>query len=67
MLNILSPLFKIDTRVDQHVNNVENEIFEVNVIPHSLKETNLKNLKAGSKVNFEIDMLARYLEKLTKK
>jgi riboflavin synthase len=49
------------------INNVENDIFGINIIPHTLEQTNLRLLKVGSKVNFEIDMLARYLEKLTHK
>ena len=46
------------------VNNVENDIFDINIIPHTLEKTNLRNLKIGSKVNFEVDLIARYLEKL---
>lgn len=49
------------------VNNVENDLFEVNIIPHTLEQTNLKLLKVGSKVNFEIDLIARYLERLLEK
>jgi riboflavin synthase len=49
------------------INNVENDIFEVNIIPHTLQQTNLSSLKVGSFANFEIDMLARYLEKLIQK
>lgn len=49
------------------VNTVENDIFEVNIIPHTLLKTNLKDLKVGSNVNFEIDTIARYLEKLIQK
>jgi len=40
--------------------------FKVSLISHTLKETNLSELKAGSKVNIEVDMIARYLEKLLK-
>lgn len=49
------------------VNNVENDEFEVNIIPHTLEQTNLRMLKVGSKVNFEIDIIARYLERLIQK
>jgi riboflavin synthase len=38
--------------------------FKVSLIKHTLEETNLSELKVGDKVNIEIDMLARYLEKL---
>ncbi len=49
------------------VNNVENNIFAINIIPHTLKETNLRLLKKGSRVNLEIDLLARYIERLIQK
>ena len=41
--------------------------FAVELIPHTLKETNLKNLQKKSKVNLEVDLLARYIERLLKK
>ena len=43
------------------VNEVEGEIFGVNLIPHTFEVTTLGSLKTGAKVNLEIDMLARYL------
>ncbi len=43
------------------VNTVEGRAFGVNVIPHTLEATTLSELKPGSQVNLEIDMLARYL------
>jgi riboflavin synthase len=43
------------------VNEVEDDVFGVNLIPHTWDVTTLGELKAGSKVNLEIDMLARYL------
>jgi len=36
----------------------------INLIPHTVQVTTLKNLKAGSPVNLEIDMIARYVERL---
>ena len=48
------------------VNKVENERFYINLIPFTLKETCLDNLTLKDKVNIEIDMLARYVEKLMK-
>lgn len=39
----------------------------VDLIPHTLENTNLKLLKKGSEVNIEIDTLARYIETLIKK
>ena len=47
------------------VNRVAGSTFEVNLIPHTLKVTTLKRLARGAKVNLEIDLLARYLERLT--
>ena len=35
--------------------------FSINLIPHTISVTTLKHLKAGSKVNLEIDLIARYL------
>lgn len=43
------------------VNEVEDDVFGVNIIPHTFEVTTLGRLKAGSRVNLEIDMLARYL------
>ena len=43
------------------VNEVEDDTFGVNLIPHTWDVTTLGELKAGSRVNLEIDMLARYL------
>ncbi|MFQ5347482.1 MAG: riboflavin synthase [Rhodothalassiaceae bacterium] len=38
--------------------------FEVNVIPHTLAHTTLADLQPGDRVNLEIDILARYLDRL---
>ena len=38
--------------------------FAVSIIPHSLKVTTLESLKAGSKVNIEVDIIGKYVEKL---
>lgn len=46
------------------VNRVAGERFEVNLIPHTLAVTNLGALRAGARVNLEIDLVARYLERL---
>lgn len=46
------------------VNIVEHDEFSINLIPHTLQVTTLKHLKAGSKVNLEVDLLARYCERL---
>lgn len=47
------------------VNEVEGNRFGVNIIPHTQEETTLSDLKAGDTVNLEIDMLARYIARLT--
>lgn len=43
------------------VNEVEDDVFGLNIIPHTWDVTSLGSLKPGSRVNLEIDMLARYL------
>ncbi|WP_183769965.1 riboflavin synthase [Phenylobacterium haematophilum] len=43
------------------VNEVDDDVFGVNLIPHTWDVTTLGRLKSGAKVNLEIDMLARYL------
>ena len=46
------------------VNQVEGETFEVNLIPHTLEVTTLGRLKKGSRVNLEVDLIARYVERV---
>jgi riboflavin synthase len=46
------------------VNAVEGDVFHINLIPHTLLKTNLKDLEPGSRVNLEADMLARYVERI---
>jgi riboflavin synthase len=46
------------------VNEVGNDSFGVNLIPHTLAVTTLGRLKAGDGVNLEVDQLARYVERL---
>ncbi len=46
------------------VNHVAGAEFEVNLIPHTLEVTTLNELKAGAKVNLEIDLIARYVERM---
>lgn len=38
--------------------------FSINLIPHTIEVTTLKHLKTGSKVNLEIDLIARYVERM---
>lgn len=46
------------------VNRVEGCEFSVNLIPHTVAVTNLGRLQAGSRVNLEIDLIARYVERM---
>lgn len=46
------------------INHVSGGEFSVNLIPHTLQMTNLKNLRAGSRVNLEVDLIARYVERM---
>src|SRR3990172_5034944 len=46
------------------VNRVENQDFAVSLIPHTLEMTTLDNLLVGATVNIEVDLIARYLERL---
>jgi len=46
------------------VNRVAGSEFEINLIPHTLAETNLRDMAHGVRVNLEIDMLARYVERM---
>lgn len=48
------------------VNEVRGSAFSVNLIPHTLEVTNMKYLKRGVRVNLEVDMMARYAERLLK-
>jgi riboflavin synthase len=49
------------------VNSVKDDKFKVNIIPFTLKETNLGALVKGSEINIEIDLIARYLENIIKR
>lgn len=46
------------------VNSVDGDIFSINLIPHTLEVTTLKLLGIGSRVNLEIDLIARYVERM---
>lgn len=46
------------------VNDVEGPRFSVNLIPHTLEVTTLNEYRAGTRVNLEVDIIARYLERL---
>jgi riboflavin synthase len=46
------------------VNAVEGATFELNIVPHTLAETTLCDYRQGRQVNLEVDLVARYLERL---
>jgi riboflavin synthase len=46
------------------VNQAEGDHFEVNLIPHTLEVTTLGRLAPGSRVNVEVDLIARYVERM---
>ncbi len=48
------------------INTIEGAVFSVNVVPHTLRETTLGSLAIGGKINLEVDLLARYMERLMK-
>jgi riboflavin synthase len=47
------------------VNAVDGANFSINLIPHTLEATTLGALRPGARLNLEIDLLARYVERLT--
>jgi len=46
------------------VNAVDGAAFELNIVPHTLTETTLAGWRPGRQVNLEVDLVARYLERL---
>ncbi|WP_296802394.1 riboflavin synthase [Thiolapillus sp.] len=46
------------------VNGVDGARFELNIVPHTFQETIMATYRAGSQVNLEVDLIARYLERL---
>lgn len=47
------------------INTVEQDTFSMNLIPHTIAHTTLKHLGIGSRVNLEVDSIARYVERMT--
>lgn len=45
-------------------NQVEGRVFHLMLIPHTLERTNLRLLQTGMGVNLEVDLIARYVERL---
>jgi riboflavin synthase len=48
------------------VNSIDGALFSVNIVPHTLQETTLGTTEVGNTVNLEVDLLARYMERLMK-
>jgi riboflavin synthase len=46
------------------VNRVVGAVFELNIVPHTIQETIIGDYRPGSRVNLEVDLIARYLERL---
>ena len=46
------------------VNGATGDRFDVNLVPHTLEVTTLGDLRAGSRVNLEVDIIARYVERM---
>ncbi|MBI1425568.1 MAG: riboflavin synthase [Gammaproteobacteria bacterium] len=46
------------------VNAVSGAVFELNIVPHTLQETIMDEYQPGRQVNLEVDLIARYLERL---
>ena len=46
------------------VNRTEDAEFEINLIPHTLEQTTLQRLVPGARVNLEVDLIARYVERM---
>lgn len=46
------------------VNQIDGILFDVNIVPHTRQETTIGELEVGSAVNLEVDLLARYLERM---
>ena len=48
------------------ISKIFNEGFQISIVPHTLKLTNLVNLQAGDSVNIEFDILGKYIKNFIK-
>jgi len=46
------------------VNKVQDDVFDVNIIPHTMEHTIFGTYRSGSRVNLEVDVVARYVERM---
>lgn len=54
----------VSLTVNSVLDRVDGCEFSINLIPHTVEVTTLKHLSAGSRVNLEIDLIARYVERM---
>ncbi len=54
----------VSLTVNRVVDHAEHCEFSINLIPHTIQNTTLGTLRAGSRVNLEIDLIARYVERM---
>jgi riboflavin synthase len=54
----------VSLTVNRVLDHAEGTEISINLIPHTVQNTALHRLKAGSKVNLEIDLIARYVERM---
>jgi riboflavin synthase len=54
----------VSLTVNRVVDHTDGADFSINLIPHTVDVTTLKHLKAGAAVNLEIDLIARYVERM---
>ena len=46
------------------INGVGDDVFDVNIVPHTMSATNFGGYGPGTRVNLEVDVIARYVERL---
>jgi len=54
----------IDTRNDPRLSRLFSNRVSINIIPHTQAVTTLRSVKAGDRVNLEVDTIARYVERM---
>jgi riboflavin synthase len=54
----------VSLTVNRVVDTADGCEFSINLIPHTVQVTTLRHLKAGVRVNLEIDLIARYVERM---
>lgn len=54
----------VSLTINKVIDNIHECLIKMNIIPHTIKETNLRFLKGGDLVNIEIDTIARYVVRM---